>query len=128
EQPTFYNAGDRGAAMTILEAQQITNALKKYNFSPGSYAPAKVFTNSDKVFGRLDFNLDNKNSITVRGIYTSGWGNNIERTTTNFEFGSTDFTQYTKNLNLVAEWKMRINNEENNQLIASYINVHEYRT
>ncbi|UAY52364.1 TonB-dependent receptor [Ferruginibacter albus] len=127
EVPTFYNAGDPGAAMTLLEAQQITNALKKYNFSPGTYGPNKVFTNSDKVFGRLDFNLNNKNSLTLRGIYTSGSGNNIERTTTNFQFSSTDFTQHTDNLNLVAELKSKINNEANNQLIVSYIKVHEYR-
>ena len=28
-------------------------------------------------------------------IYTNGRGNNLERTSTNFQFGSTDFTQYT---------------------------------
>lgn len=129
QEPTFYNAGDPGAAVSIADAASIYNRLKtNYNYDAGSYLGAyKLFTNSDKLFARLDFNLDPKNSLTIRGIYTRGWGNNLERTSTNFQFGSTDFTQYTKNFNLTAELKTKINYSLNNQLNVSYINVHEYR-
>ncbi len=129
QEPTTYNIGDPGAAITLTEAQQIANQLQtKYGYDPGSYLGAyKVFTKSDKVFGRLDFNLDKKNTLTVRGIYTNGSGNNLERSSNNFQFGSTDFTQYTKNLNLTAELKTKFSNNVSNQFNVSYINVHEYR-
>lgn len=129
QEPTFYNAGDPGSAVSVADATGIYNQLKsKYNYDAGSYLGAyKIFTNSDKLFGRLDFNLNDKNTLTLRGIYTSGWGNNLERTSTNFQFGSTDFTQYTKNFNVTAELKTKFNNNLNNQLNVSYINVHEYR-
>jgi hypothetical protein len=129
QEPTFYNAGDPGAAVSLADATAISNQLKtKYNYDAGSYQGAyKIFTNSDKLFARLDFNLNPKNTLTIRGIYTSGWGNNLERTSTNFQFGSTDFTQYTKNVNVTAELKSKFNNNLNNQLNVSYINVHEYR-
>ena len=71
--------------------------------------------------------MSNRTSVTLRGIYTNGWGNNLERSSSNFQFSSTDFTQYTKNLNMVGEIKTRINSDLNNQAILSYINVHEYR-
>ena len=80
------------------------------------------------MFGRLDWNIDKKSSLTLRGIYTDGKGNNLERTSTNFQFSSTDFTQITKNLNLVAELKTRFSNSVSNNLIASVIHVHDYRT
>ncbi|HVX51150.1 MAG TPA: carboxypeptidase regulatory-like domain-containing protein, partial [Chitinophagaceae bacterium] len=129
QEPTFYNAGDPGAAMTIAEAQQIVDFMKsKYNYDPGSYGPYKIFTKSDKFFGRLDFNINPSNTLTIRALYTNGRGNNLERTTTNFQFSSTDFTQYDKNLNMVAELKSKFSNTASNQLIVSYINVHEYRT
>jgi hypothetical protein len=100
----------------------------KYNYDAGDYMGAyKLFTKSDKVFARFDFNLNSRNTLTVRGIYTKGWGNNLERTSTNFQFGSTDFTQTTKNINLTAELKTKFNNSLSNQLNVSYINVHEYR-
>jgi hypothetical protein len=129
QEPTFYNAGDAGAAVTIADATSIYNQLKtKYNYDAGSYLGAyKIFTNSDKLFARLDFNINPKNTLTIRGIFTKGWGNNLERTSTNFQFGSSDFTQYTNNDNLVAELKSRISNNVNNQFTVSYINVHEHR-
>jgi hypothetical protein len=129
QEPTFYNAGDPGAAVTIADATSIYNNLKtKYGYDAGSYLGSyKIFTKSDKVFGRIDYNINAANTLTVRGIYTNGWGNNLERTSTNFQFGSTDFTQYTKNINLTAELKSKISSSVSNQFNLSYINVHEYR-
>ncbi|MBO9620071.1 MAG: TonB-dependent receptor [Niabella sp.] len=129
QEPTFYNAGDPGSAISLNDAKAIYDQLKnKYNYDAGSYqGPYKIFTNSDKLFVRTDFNLGKAGALTVRGIYTNGWGNNLERTSTNFQFGSTDFTQYTKNLNLTAELKTRVGANANNQFNVSYINVHEYR-
>lgn len=129
QEPTFYNAGDKGAAISLADATTIYNQLKsKYDYDAGSYiGPYKIFTKSDKLFARLDFNLSKKSTLTVRGIYTKGWGNNLERTSTNFQFGSTDFTQYTNNFNVTGELKTRFNNSLTNQLNVSYINVHEYR-
>ncbi len=129
QEPSFYNVGDPGAAMTLSEGQQVVNQLKtKYGYDPGSYIGIyKIFTKSDKLFGRLDFKLDAKSNLTLRAIYTNGKGNNLERSSTNFQFGSTDFTQYTKNINLTAELKTKFSSVLNNQLIVSYIKVHEYR-
>ena len=129
QEPTFYNIGDPGAAITVTEAQQVSAKLQSLGYDAGSYTGAyKLFTNSDKIFARFDFKLNNKTSLMFRGIYTNGSGNNLERSSTNFQFGSTDFTQYTKNLNLVAELKTKVANNLSNQFNMSYINVHEYRT
>lgn len=129
QEPTFYNAGDPGAAISVADATSIYNNLKtKYNYDAGSYLGAyKIFTNSDKVFARMDYNINPANTLTVRGIYTNGYGNNLERTSTNFQFGSTDFTQYTKNINITAELKSKISSSVSNQFNLSYIKVHEYR-
>jgi len=128
QEPSFYNVGDPGAAITSTEAQQIVTQFQSKGYDPGSYTgPYKIFTSSDKLFARLDFNLSSKNTLTLRAIYTNGWGNNLERSSTNFQFGSTDFTQHTKNINLVGELKSKISYNLNNQFTVSYINVHEFR-
>ncbi|OQP52793.1 hypothetical protein A4H97_24135 [Niastella yeongjuensis] len=128
QEPTFYNVGDPGAAITLTEAQEIAGQLQSKGYQAGSYMEAyKLFTNSDKLFARFDLNINAKNTLTFRAIYTNGWGNNLERSSTNFQFGSTDFTQHTKNWNLVAELKTKINNAISNQLNVSFIDVHEYR-
>ncbi len=128
QEPTFYNAGDPGAAISVADAQSIVDFLKtNYRYDPGTYDKYKVFTKSDKIFARLDWNINSKSTFTLRTIYTNGEGNNLERSSTNFQFSSTDFTQHTKNLNIVGELKTKINNSLSNNLILSYINVHEYR-
>lgn len=128
QEPTFYNAGDAGAAITIAQAQDISAKFNASGFDAGGYAAAKVFTKSNKFFGRLDYNINSKSTLTLRGIYTKGWGNNIERTPYIFQFGSTDFTQTSININLVAELKTKFSNSVNNQLLLGYINVHDSRT
>ena len=128
QEPTFYNAGDPGAAITVAQAQAVVDTFKTRGyFNPGSYDKMYISTSSDKVLARFDYKLNDKNSLMIRGIFTHGWGNNLERTSSNFQFSSTDYTQHTKNTNIVAELKSKISNTSNNQLIVSYINVHEYR-
>jgi hypothetical protein len=128
QEPTFYNAGDPGAAISVADAQTIKTQLQnKYGYDAGSYDRYKIFTNSNKLFARLDWNINAKSTFTLRGIYTEGTGNNLERTTSNFQFSSTDFTQHDKNVNVVGELKTKLNNNLSNKLNVSYINVHEYR-
>ncbi len=128
QEPTFYNAGDAGAAITIAQAESIAAKFKAAGFDAGGYNAATIFTKSNKFFGRLDYNINAANTLTLRAIYTKGWGNNLERTPYIFQFGSTDFAQYSNNVNLVAELKTKINPNTNNQLIVSYVHVHDYRT
>src|SRR6516225_10200047 len=76
--PTFYNAGDPGAAMSVAEAQQIVSFLKSnYNYDPGTYGAYNVFTKSNKFFGKIDWNINSRSSLMIRGVYTDGWGNNL---------------------------------------------------
>ncbi|MGC4037613.1 MAG: carboxypeptidase regulatory-like domain-containing protein [Chitinophagaceae bacterium] len=128
QEPTFYNAGDPGAAITVAQAQDIASKFQAAGFDAGGYSAAKIFTRSNKFFGRLDYNISPASTLTLRGIYTKGWGNNLERTPYIFQFSSTDFTQTSVNVNLVAELKTKINRNLNNQLILGYINVHDSRT
>ncbi len=128
QDPSFFNAGDAGSPLSLADAQAITNQMKtKYNYDPGSYNSYNVQTNSDKLFGRLDYVINEKNSLMVRAIYTHGWGQNLERSTTNFQFGSSDFTQHTKNLSVIGQLKSTFANNLYNDVMLSYINVHDYR-
>ncbi|PAM96134.1 hypothetical protein B4N84_03885, partial [Flavobacterium sp. IR1] len=64
QEPTFYNVGDPGAAISSTEATQIANKLQGLGYDPGSYLGSyKLFTNSDKFFTRFDFNLDKKSTL-----------------------------------------------------------------
>ena len=129
QEPSTNNINEPGAAATQAEVDAIANRLKsQYGYDPGNYLGAyNIFTKSDKVFARLDFNINKNNSLMLRAIYTNGLGNNLERSSTNFQFSSNDFTQHTKNFNFVVELKTKLGADVNNQFNISYINVHEFR-
>jgi hypothetical protein len=127
-EPTIYNAGADKAAITLETAQLIADRLKnKYGYDVGNFGAYGIRTNSDKLFGRLDWDLSSRSSLMVRGIYTSGLGDNLERSSTQFQFGSMDFTQHTKQFSFVTELKTRFNDNLNNTLISGYTNVHDWR-
>lgn len=53
-------------------AAQFRNILiNKYNYDPGGLGDYNTDTNSDLVFGRLDFNVNESNNITLRHNYIS---------------------------------------------------------
>jgi len=59
QEPTFYNIGDPGAAITQTEADQIYAKLQGLGYDAGSYTVKyKLFTNSDKIFARFDFKVN----------------------------------------------------------------------
>ncbi len=128
QDPSFYSAGDPGSPLSVADAQAITNQMKtKYNYDPGSYTEYNLQSNSNKLFGRFDYVINERNSLMVRAIYTHGWGGNLERSSTNFQFGSSDFTQHTKNLSIIAQLKSTFANNLYNDMMLSSINVHDYR-
>lgn len=128
QEHTFYNIGDPGAAITADEAEQVYGYLAEKGYDAGAYKGAyKLVANSDKLFSRIDLHLSAANTLSLRAIYTHGWGNNLERSSNNFQFGSTDFTQHNYNVNISAELKTKFSNTLNNQFNISLIKVHEYR-
>ena len=90
--PTFYNAGDQVLPLPWQMRKSITNFLAKQIIitDPGNLCLQHIPT-VIKFFSRIDWNINSKSTLMLRGIYTDGWGITSERSSTNFQFSSTDF-------------------------------------
>ena len=54
QEPTFYNAGDPGAAISIADAESIVNFLKSnYGYDPGTYGAYKIFTKRNQQYNLI---------------------------------------------------------------------------
>jgi len=150
-EPQFYAAGAPGSPVTVDLAQQITAKLNNYqtvvlgpdgvplrnpnntfqttgaSYAVGDYGDYNIYANSNKLFGRLDFNLDDKTSITLRHNYISAVATNLERNNSLFKFGSQDFTQNNDQNSTVLEVKSNFSSRFANNLILGYTNIHDYR-
>jgi hypothetical protein len=151
QEPLFYGAGQVGSTVTTDLAQQLTNKLSNYTtvqangsgsvlrnsdgtlatttarYNVGDYGDYNIHANSSKIFGRLDFNLDEKTSIALRHNFISSEATNLERSGSLFKFGSQDYTQHNVQNSTVLEVKSNFSNKFSNNLILGYTNIHDYR-
>ncbi|RYY21599.1 MAG: TonB-dependent receptor [Cytophagaceae bacterium] len=129
QEPQFYGAGAPGSPVSQDLAQLITQKLQTtYGYNVGDYNDYNIHANSDKIFGRIDFNLDDKTSIALRHNYVKSDATNLERSGSLFKFGSQDFNQNNLQNSTVLEVKSNFNSHIANNLILGYTNIHDYRS
>ncbi len=128
-QPTIFNAGETGALLTIDEARGLSDTLKKrYNYDVGSYDNVPSETQSNKVFGRIDWNVNEKHHLTLRHNYIKAYDDNISRSPTLFRFENNAY-RINNNQNItVAELRSRFSNRYSNNLILGLHRIRDFRT
>ncbi len=81
--PTLFNAGENSALLTVDEARALSDTvMKKYNYNAGTYDPFNAETRSNKLFGRIDWNISDKHRLIVRHNYIKAFDDNISRSAT----------------------------------------------
>ena len=93
----------------------------------GDYNDYNIHANSNKIFGCLDFNLDEKTSIALRHNFISSDATNLERSSGLFKFASQDYTQHDIQSPTLLEIKSKYSSKFPNILILGYTNIHDYR-
>jgi len=130
QDPVILGAGSSDmTVITEAQAQAITTLMKtKYGIDPGAYGNYNIYSNSNKFFNRLDWNINDKNQLTIRNNTITSEATNLERDQANFRFGGIDYKQTNNQNSTVAELKSRISNNLSNSLVFGYSSIHDYRT
>ena len=117
-----------GGLVSDSLAKVISNFTKtKYNFNVGNYQDYSIYSNSKKLFNRLDWNINSKNQLTLRNNTVFSEATNLERDAANFRFGSMDFKQNNTQSSTVLELRSQLY-KSSNSLVLGYTNIHDYRT
>ena len=110
-------------------AQQITDFVREnYGLDAGASGNYSIYSKSTKFFNRLDWNINDKNQLSIRNNTVFSEATNLERDAANFRFGSIDFKQNNNQSSTVAELKTQFGGKASNSLILGYSSVHDYRT
>ncbi|WPU95519.1 carboxypeptidase regulatory-like domain-containing protein [Mucilaginibacter sabulilitoris] len=128
--PVIAGAGTNGSSkiLSLQDAQNLAAAFTKFSgLDPGTYNNTTIFSNSNKFFNRLDWNIDDHNQLTIRNNTITSKATNLERDQQNFRFGGIDYTSHNNSTSTVAELKSRFSNNVSNSLVLGYSNVHDYR-
>ncbi|MDB5249731.1 MAG: outer rane receptor for ferrienterochelin and colicin [Segetibacter sp.] len=127
--PTLFNAGETGALITTAEAQALADTVqRKYGYNVGGYDAFSAATQSDKLFGRLDWNINDKHRLTLRHNYIKAFDDNISRSATLFRYGNNAYRfNNTQNIT-VAELRSRFSNRLSNNLILGLHKIRDFRS
>jgi hypothetical protein len=137
--PTSYVIDDSGtsndfggANVTVADAQRFSDILKnKYGYTPSGFGPGykTIQGNNDKVFFRVDINLNTKNRLTIRNNYINGLQDNSpsKASSSVFAFGD-DFYRLTNKTNsTVMQLQSTLSRDVFNELILNYTTVRDSR-
>ena len=126
--PISFNAGDPGAPTTVGTAQQIRDfTLQTYGYDVGGFSAVDANTDNDKVFAKLDWNINKTHQLTVRHNYINAFDDNISRTGSSFRFGNNAY-QFNDEQNVsVLELRSNFSSRFSNNLILGYSRIRDNR-
>ncbi|QEM12025.1 TonB-dependent receptor [Mucilaginibacter rubeus] len=131
QDPVIRGLDHNGSANILSQADgdKLVAAFKSFTggIDPGTYNNTTIFSNSNKFFNRLDWNIDDHNQLTLRNNTISSKATNLERDQQNFRFSGIDYTSHNNSTSTVAELKSRFSGDLSNSLVLGYSAVHDYR-
>ncbi len=122
-EPSTYT-GDAG----ISGLDALVSKLNGLGYDPGSYGNKADKLEGEKILARLDFNLNDKNTLSLRHSYTKGRQTNVSNSnpsTINFENNGVFFPTTTNSTAL--ELNTLFSNSLSNNLIIGYTSVKDDR-
>lgn len=86
-----------GSNFSVDSLNRLVTILKGYGFDPGSYGAISKKNFSTSVFGRIDWNINDRNKLTFRHSYVHGSNDILSRTASSmvFENGGYKFVNTT---------------------------------
>lgn len=126
--PTSFNVGDANAMLSATDASTLADFVKKtYGYDIGSFDKIDQETKSDKIFARLDWNINSKNQLTLRHNYIKASDDNLSRSPSFFRLGNNGYKfDNTQNIS-VLELRSQINSSLSNNLIVGYSRIRDSR-
>jgi hypothetical protein len=128
KEPVLFIPGSKDAAVPFEIAKAISDTLlARYNYKSGSYGEVSIETQSNKLFGRIDWNINEKHKLQLRNNYVSAFGDYLERGANALNFESQGYRHISKTNSTVLELKSNFSNKLSNNLILGYTVVNDRR-
>ncbi|KAI9452624.1 hypothetical protein F5148DRAFT_1289543 [Russula earlei] len=114
--------------LSLQDAKNIHDTLlSRYGFDAGTYGQYNAYSNSNKIFNRIDWNISNNNQLVLRNNTITSEAVNMERDQQDFRFSSIAYKQTNNQSSTVLELKSRFGNGLSNSFVAGYSAIHDFR-
>jgi hypothetical protein len=101
--------------------------LNNYNYDAGSFGSLTPEARNNKLFGKLDWNINDNNQLSIRHSYLKATDENISRGQNFLQFTNNGYLNDVTSNSTVAELRTRIGNNMSNNLIVGYTQINRER-
>lgn len=109
-------------------AQRFQNILiNKYGYNPNGYNTFDLSRPSTKLFGKLDYNINESNKLSFRYNYVDASDDNMPRNINNILFNDRNYKLKSQTSSAVLQLNTTFGNTANNELIFGYTTVRDKR-
>ncbi len=131
-EPTQYYIDGSGSALDYgykAEADRFLSILKnKYGHDAGSYNIFNKNQDSNKLFVRMDYNIDSRNRLTLRHNWVDASKDNFYNSSAlNFSFSDSNYTFNSNTHSTVAQLNSALGRNTYNELVLNYTTIRESR-
>lgn len=126
--PLSFRPGTSESNITEEEALAVANRAMALGYDPGSFGAQESTNSSDKIFGRLDWNINNNHKLTFRHSFTKGMAVDLNRNPNTLTFSNGGVLRESTTNSTVLELNSRFTNTISNNLIIGYSTVREPRS
>lgn len=125
--PKDFAPGTTGSNFDPADLDLVYNKLKTLGYDAGSYMLLNDDTRSTKLFGRIDWNINDKHQLTVRHNFVDAESSSYTRSANTIGFSNNGVYRPNKTHTFVTEWRARFNNNMNNEFRFGYTDVRDDR-
>ncbi|MCR5887066.1 TonB-dependent receptor [Hymenobacter sp. J193] len=127
-EPLAFVPGTSESLFRVTELDTLAMRVREnYNgYDIGSYGAFTRETNSDKIFARLDWNINPTNQLTLRHNFVQAFDDNLSRSSNNIRLGSNAYGFNSTTNSTVLELNSKFGSFGNN-LILSYGRIRDNR-
>lgn len=114
--------------VSIEEAQQVKDYLMtNYNYDPGSFGSFTPQTKNNKLFGKIDWNINDRHQLTLRHSFLKATDENLSRTQNVLEFTNNGYLNDVTSNSTILELRSRLTDNVANNLIVGYTTINRQR-
>lgn len=132
------STGPNVAQVKGEDLDKLSSFLKGLGYEPGAYENYPLNTKSDKISAKLDYNINDKNTVSLKYFYfrsfkdilpsNSGAPKNSRQPTQySLPFQSAGYGINNNMDNINLEFRTRFNNKLSNQLTVGFNNMNDFR-
>jgi hypothetical protein len=115
--------------IALAQVQDFTRIMQKYGYDAGTFGPVEQNRNKLNLFGRVDWNINNNQRLTLRTSYSeSDSGGVLRNSTSSLTFGNGGVIYSSRSNSTVLQLDSLFGKNVSNQLILNYQRIHDNPT